>query len=117
MATLPPTPTLGITGYTDGQSGGGTLFNEAMLTLDVFARRTVIDQNITDPGPLTPVTGDAYIVEAAAVDAWAGKDDNIAYFSAGGIWLFQVAWEGLEMYVTDENLFYKWDGAAWIVRP
>lgn len=71
----------------------------------------VVDKDLATP-PVSPSSGDAYIVAATATDDWAGKEDNIARWN-GSAWIFTAPSEGMVVWVADENLLYGYDGSAW----
>ena len=71
----------------------------------------VVDKDLATP-PVSPSSGDAYIVAATATDDWASKEDNIARWN-GSAWVFTAPTEGMVVWVADENLLYGYDGSAW----
>lgn len=71
----------------------------------------VVDKDLATP-PVSPSSGDAYIVAATATDDWTGKEDNIARWN-GSAWVFTAPTEGMVVWVADENLLYGYDGSAW----
>lgn len=71
----------------------------------------VIDKDLTAP-PGGESKGDRYIVGPSATGAWAGEDDNIATYDGSG-WIFDIAVEGFQTWVEDEDKFYKFNGTAW----
>ena len=72
----------------------------------------VIDRDVgTTPG--APTNGDTYIVDQLG-GAWSTATvDDIAHFF-GGAWSFYTPFEGLRVWVNDENIIVVYDGAAWI---
>lgn len=73
---------------------------------------SVKDKDVATP-PGSPVTGDRYIIAAAATGAWAGKVGQIATWS-GSAWTFYVTTEGTCAFVDDEDLLYMYSGSAWV---
>ena len=71
------------------------------------------DKDIADPSGIVAVKGDAYIVASGAVGDWTGHDNDIAINNGGG-WDFVTPKEGAFVYVRDEDVFYLFDGSAWI---
>lgn len=71
----------------------------------------VIDQDVgTTPG--SPTNGDTYIVDQLG-GAWSTATvDDIAHFF-GGAWNFYTPFEGLRVWVNDEDIIVVYDGAAW----
>jgi len=102
---------LNITEMVVGQSGGENLFNASLRTLDISVQLTVIDKDLTAP-PGSETGGEVYIPAATATGTWAGKEDNIAYFDNG--YKFIPAINGWTAFITDELLYYKFDGTSWI---
>ena len=72
----------------------------------------VIDQDVgTTPG--SPTNGDTYIVDQLG-GAWSTATvGDIAHFF-GGAWNFYTPFEGLRVWVNDENIIVVYDGANWI---
>lgn len=90
-------------------------YNELAWALNVL-QAGVISRSETAP-PGSPAVGDAYIVDATATGAWAGHEDDIAFFF-GGIWNFlepEVA-QGNGIFVQDESpTRVRWNGSAFEV--
>ena len=99
-----------ITEMVVGQSGGENLFNAALRTLDISIKLTVIDKDLTAP-PGGETGGEVYIPAATATGVWVGKENNIAYFDNG--YKFIPAINGWIVFITDELLYYKFDGTTW----
>lgn len=63
--------------------------------------------------PASPVNGDTYIVDQLG-GAWSTAVVNdIAHFF-GGAWNFYTPFEGLRIWVNDEDIIVVYNGAAWI---
>lgn len=72
----------------------------------------VIDRDVGTT-PVSPVNGDTYIVDQLG-GAWSTATvDDIAHFF-GGAWNFYTPFEGLRVWVNDEDIVAVYDGAAWI---
>src|SRR5574343_1146628 len=114
MANNPTTPNLKLTELIEGQQGAETLFNDDMHLLDAFICMRVEDGDLNDADSATATNGLAYLVAAtpASGDAWFGKAGQVAYYSNG--WNFIVPFEGLMMWVKDENVLLLYDGSAWL---
>lgn len=70
----------------------------------------VIDYR-TSP-PAAPVVDEFYIVKATATGAWAGHDNEIAYWD-GTAWVF-TAPQLNEAHLNEaDNFIYHWNGSAW----
>ena len=93
---------------TQSQGSKYLTHNEALIVL--VAYRQGKSQTETDPPP-EPETGDAYIVAATATGAWAGHEDEIAYFFQGG-WRFLPPLENMIIGVTDSGAYVEYDGTG-----
>ena len=78
-------------------------------------RGKVIDSTTTDPTPLTPVLYDQYRVPAGATNAWAGQDDNLAYWD-GSAWLFYPPQSGDFCTDSSTNEIIQYNGTEWVVQ-
>lgn len=83
-------------------------FNELSWALNVL-QTGVLDRDLTTP-PGSPSEGDAYIVDSPATGAWAGHENEIAFFF-DGIWNFLAPElvQGNGIYVYDEGLRVRWN--------
>lgn len=104
---------LGITLLETAQAQKEITINEAFARIDAILNTGIIDKDLSTP-PVSPLTGDCYIVAAAATGAWAGKSTQVAYFDQ--IWRFIIPNRGLMLWVNDENIHYIYDGTVWQVQ-
>lgn len=74
----------------------------------------VINQQ-ADP-PISPTTGDRYLVSAPATGAWVGQEDNIAEWN-GATWDFTAPNENDTVYVTATLTTLRYNGTAWVEFP
>ena len=74
-------------------------------------QQAVIDKDLSTP-PVSPVKGDRYLVKATGLGAWAGKDNNFAWFD-GSVWKFDAPMEGHQTWVKDEDRVYFFNGTSW----
>lgn len=72
----------------------------------------VKDKDLTAP-PGGEVKGDRYIVGPSATGLWSGHDDDIATYDGVSAWIFDTPVEGWQVWIEDENKFYKYDGTGW----
>jgi len=80
--------------------------------LDEFSwQPPVLDKDLTAP-PGGESKGDRYIVGSSATGDWEGLDDHIVTYD-GAAWLDATPVEGWYVYVEDEDVLYKYTGAAW----
>ena len=82
-----------------------------MQTLDLLVGGAVEELPRTVP-PTAPALGACYIVEAAATDAWAGKDGCIAGWTSGG-WRFVEPLEGMRFLVRTTGIDAMFRDGAW----
>lgn len=104
------TPNLGLPYLSESQYQKEVKHNEALNIIDVLVQGRVKDKDIGDPP--AAVEGDRYIVASgSALGAWAGKENNIAYY-IGGAWKFIVPKLGFLFYVEDEDKYYSYKGVT-----
>ena len=103
-------PVLGITLITEGQAGGEVTHNDAIVILAALAHLSIEDRDATAP-PGGESNGQTWLVKATATGDWAGHDAEIALYYNG--WLFFTVFEGMRMWVKDENVHLLWNGSSW----
>lgn len=116
-------PNLGIKqGYADLEDGWGADVNGNFRALDLLVQARVIDKDLS-VAPSSPSDGDAYIVAASPTGAWASQAGKIARYRATAAGTGAAAWEfytpkaGWQVWVSDEAVFYRYNGSAWAIRP
>lgn len=116
-------PNLGLKqGYSDLEDGWGSDMNANLRALDLLVQARVIDKDLSTP-PASPTDGDAYIVGASPVGAWASNAGKVARYRAASAGTGAAAWEffapkaGWSVWVIDEAVFYRYSGSAWVARP
>jgi hypothetical protein len=110
------TPRLGAPELVSAQAVPETTVNEQIRCVEQGSGRFIVkDKDLATP-PGSPADGDAYIVAGSPTGAWSGWATRIAY-DAGSNWASIVPIEGTVAYVQDENLEYRFDGAAWGLTP
>lgn len=78
----------------------------------IFKVFSVIDQ--TNTPPVSPASGDAYLVTSAATGDWTSHEDEIAQYTLNG-WKFIVPKTGQIIYVVDETAYYHLNnGGTWV---
>lgn len=95
-------PLLGLTYLAESQASAHLLANEAFNRLEQAASLEILDRDLTEP-PGSPSDGDAYLVAASPMGAWAGQAGKVAVFYAG--WIFLTARGGMTAFVHDEKLW------------
>ncbi len=86
--------------------------NEALARLDASVQIT-IETRFDSAPPALPVDGQSYVVATGGVDAWEGRDGQIAAYLNGG-WLFFVPQQGWQVFARDESKRLSYDGRYWI---
>ena len=95
------TAKIGLTYLANGQANYLNA-NASFAQLDQLVQPVVLDKDLATP-PGSPTNGAAYIVAASATGAWAGKENNIAYWlDSVGTWSFIVPLTGWEVRIADE---------------
>ena len=85
--------------------------NEALQRLDGVVQLTLRSRSQTTP-PGAVLEGECFGVPANAVNAWAGRDGEVAQFVKGG-WVFFRPNAGWRAFVTDTGTVDLHDGGGW----
>lgn len=94
-----------------GQAQKEAFHNEALLALDGVVHAAVEGAPAGTP-PEATSEGQSWIVGAGATDAWAGRDESLATWTAGG-WRFAAPVPGMLAWNKAAGLWLHWDGTAW----
>lgn len=86
--------------------------NEALVALDVLTQLAVLDRHLATP-PVTPTTGDRYIVAASPTGDWSGHPNDIAHFD-GAAWVFHAPQPGWCAFLLDGLGLVAFDGTDWL---
>lgn len=105
------TPNLALPFIEAGQAQKHVTHNEALRLLDTLVQLAVQSRDLAAP-PAAPAEGARWIVKAAAADAWAGHDNEIAAWQDGA-WAFAAPAPGWLAYAIGEAALVAWDGSAW----
>ena len=70
------TTNLGIPLIDQSQAQKEVTINQALNVFDAMIGNTAISRSVAAP-PISPATGDVYIVAASPTGAWAGKNNKI----------------------------------------
>ena len=95
------TTRLGLPLLIAGQAQKEIYHNEALQRIDACVAPCVVAPASASV-PAGPAVGDCFLVGSGAAGAWAGQDQALAMFSAGG-WRFVAAREGLRVWVTSTS--------------
>jgi hypothetical protein len=106
------TPILSFPLILPAQAQKHVTHNEALRLLDVMVQLVVKDRGLTAP-PASPVDGDRHIIADGAIDAWAGKEGQIAAFWDNA-WLYLMPQEGWAAFVTDEAMEATYIAGEWL---
>jgi hypothetical protein len=117
------TPNVGAPEWDAAQATPWLTTNKALRIFDAFSAYSIIeDRDLTAP-PGACADGARYLLPAAGVlgGAWLSHNGQLAIAmgaNASNGWLFAVvALEGVFLFVRDENLQIRHDGAAWQPKP
>lgn len=115
------TPKFGIPLVASQQAQPEVPHNQMVLLIQSLIGGVIATQN-APPG--SPASGDCYLVGTAGSGAWAGKNNKIAMYYGG--WVFVpgldssgvdipmgVTHEGLEVYDQGADARKRWSGTAW----
>lgn len=88
----------------------------ASTTQNFEWQSSVISATILDPTPLTPSTGDRYLINGTGVGAWAGQDNNIAEWD-GSAWQYTIPTTGTFVSSDAEpDRLYQFGGSSWSAK-
>lgn len=102
---------LGITLVEQSQAQKEVTVNTALARVDAVLNTGAVDRAINTP-PGSPAAGDVYILGASPTGAWSGQAGKLAYYDQ--TWKFITPREGMSLWVSDEDVSYSYDGAAWV---
>jgi hypothetical protein len=104
------TPILVIGELVESQASKYITVNEALRKIEACTIRVLSQTNSGPPGG--PSDGDAYIVDVTS-DDWSGFTiKDIAYYSNTS-WYNLSPFEGLRVWVNDDDGLYVYNGSAW----
>jgi hypothetical protein len=94
-----------------GQAQKETFHNEALTLVDIALHACVEEGPRADP-PGDPEPGRIWIVGHDGSGAWAGRDNALASWTAGG-WRFVPPVPGMLVWNIDAGFWIHWTGSAW----
>jgi hypothetical protein len=94
-----------------GQAQKEIFHNEALTRIDAALHGCVEEGPRPDP-PAAPAPGQSWLVGASATGAWAGREDALASWTAGG-WRFVAPVPGMLVWNLDPGYWLYWTGSAW----
>jgi hypothetical protein len=86
--------------------------NEALTRLDAIAQLRIKSFDLA-VAPSSPKDGDAYLVNAAPVGAWAGQAGKIAIWNNGG-WIFLLPKSGWKAWDESAQCTRMYHGSGWM---
>ena len=104
------TPRFGLPFILPGQAQKEFFHNEALIGIDMVLHAAV--EGFAAAPPVTPEEGRSWIVEAPAGGAWAGREGQLAMWTAAG-WRFCAPHEGLTVWHKAAEFPVRWTGFAW----
>lgn len=112
------TPQLGLQFMHEGISAHPD-FGRYIQKMDALVMPAIEDRGLSTP-PGVPVDGQMWLVSGTGLAEWAGHDDELAiYYTAfgpfdwQGPWFFAVPYDGMRIWVKDENVFITRKNSAW----
>jgi len=93
------------------QSQKEVTHNLALNSFDALVQPAVETATLSAP-PTVPVDGGLWLVAAAATGAWVTHDNELAQY-IGGAWQFYPAFEGMELWLKDQNIVARYRAGLW----
>lgn len=103
---------LGISLVEQSQSQKEVTVNAALIRIDAMLNSGAKSRNINTP-PVSPASGDLYIVGSSPTGDWAGQSGKITYFDQ--IWRFITPLQGATLWVNDEFIIVSYNSGSWNV--
>lgn len=75
-------------------------------------QKPVLDRLTAPPGGESK--GDRYLIIAVGSGDWTGKENQIALYN-GVDWDYVLPTEGMAIWVSDEDKYYRYDGSVWAI--
>lgn len=89
--------------------------NSGLLRLDAIVQASVKSRSLSSP-PGSVGAGDTYIVKATGTGSWAGKDNQLAYWS-GSAWVFVDPTVGLRVWDENDKTVVTYVTGGWVTSP
>ena len=106
------TPNLALAYIASSQAQKEVTHNAALNDLDFLAKASVIDHMISTP-PVSPNTGDAYIIGASPTGAWTGFANYVAGYYGG--WSIKPPVVGWVVWTRNDNRLMYYTGSSWVL--
>lgn len=105
------TPRLGAPYIITSQSQKEVTHNMALNILDSYTQTAAETSTLSIP-PASPIEGGLWLVSSGGAGSWAGHDNELAQF-IGGAWQFYLPFEGMVIWLKDENLVTRYFSGQW----
>ena len=105
------TPRLNTPYIMSTQSQKEVTHNLALNILDAVVQSAVETSTLSTP-PASPVEGGLWLVASGATGDWASHDTELAQY-IGGAWQFHAPFEGLALWLKDENVTARYLAGLW----
>ncbi|MDP2122984.1 MAG: DUF2793 domain-containing protein [Parvibaculum sp.] len=102
---------LGLPQIMPSQAQKHVTHNEALRILDALVHLAVKARDLAAPPP-APAPGERHIVAAGALDAWSGRDGEIAAW-LDGAWAFFAPQPGWRAWIEDEEKLVVFSDGGW----
>lgn len=121
-------PNLAFQYFREGQAEAELTLNDLIARFDQANFLNVIDRDLTS-APSSPSDGDTYLIPTSGVPTgqeWAEKEGCIAFYNEATLlfktadlfsysyWEYWTPFEGMRIWVADENKRLVYAGTAWI---
>ncbi|TKD51649.1 DUF2793 domain-containing protein [Sphingomonas baiyangensis] len=94
-----------------GQAQKEITHNEAVVLIDALLAPVVEARDVTNP-PAAAAPGQCWVVAGGASGIWAGRDNMLAVWTAGG-WRFVAPREGMCVWSIAEGMELRFRDGAW----
>ncbi len=105
------TPRLGAPYIITSQSQKEVTHNMALNILDAYIQTAAETSTLALP-PASPLEGGLWLVSSGGTGSWSGHDNELAQF-IGGAWQFYLPFEGMTIWLKDENLVTRYFSGQW----
>jgi len=101
--------------WTAGEDGWNTGMDANLKRIDTLMQCSVKDYTLSSP-PVSPTSGDRYIVAAGASGAWSGQSTKLAVYLDAG-WTFYTPQNGWLVKDVNSGRLIGYNGSAWVLDP
>lgn len=105
------TPRLNTPYIISTQSQKEVTHNMALNMLDALIQSAVETSSLST-APVSPAEGGLWLVGSAPTGDWASHDNELAQY-IGGVWQFYLPFEGMQVWLKDENVIARHTTGLW----